>query len=62
MAWLRLPHRVNCGPALMPIVWRSGFLQGGKGGLLLGQVRRDTAPLVAAMDVLIEQLCSLGIR
>jgi TetR/AcrR family transcriptional repressor of nem operon len=33
-----------------------------QGGLLLSRVRRDTAPLEAAVDVLIEQLRSLGVR
>jgi len=33
-----------------------------QGGLLLSQVRRDTAPLEAAVDILIEQLRNLGIR
>jgi TetR/AcrR family transcriptional regulator, transcriptional repressor for nem operon len=31
-------------------------------GLLLSQVRRDTAPLEAAVDILIAQLQSLGVR
>ena len=33
-----------------------------QGGLLLSQVRRDTAPLEAAVDILIEQLRKLGVR
>jgi TetR/AcrR family transcriptional repressor of nem operon len=33
-----------------------------QGGLLLSQVRRDTAPLEAAVDILIAQLQSLGVR
>jgi TetR/AcrR family transcriptional regulator, transcriptional repressor for nem operon len=33
-----------------------------QGGLLLSQVRRDTAPLEAAVDILIEQLRNLGVR
>ena len=33
-----------------------------QGGLLLSQVRRDTAPLEAAVAILIEQLRSLGGR
>jgi TetR/AcrR family transcriptional regulator, transcriptional repressor for nem operon len=33
-----------------------------QGGLLLSQVRRDTAPLEAAVDILIAQLHSLGVR
>ena len=32
-----------------------------QGGLLLSQVRRDTAPLEAAVDILIDQLRSLGV-
>lgn len=33
-----------------------------QGGLLLSQVRRDTAPLEAAVDILVAQLQSLGVR
>ena len=33
-----------------------------QGGLLLSQVRRDIAPLEAAVDIIIEQLRSLGVR
>jgi TetR/AcrR family transcriptional repressor of nem operon len=33
-----------------------------QGGLLLSQVRRDTAPLEAAVDTMIEHLRTLGIR
>jgi TetR/AcrR family transcriptional regulator, transcriptional repressor for nem operon len=33
-----------------------------QGGLLLSQVRRETAPLEAAVDILIAQLQSLGVR
>lgn len=33
-----------------------------QGGLLLSQVRRDTEPLEAAVDIIIEQLRSLGVR
>jgi TetR/AcrR family transcriptional regulator, transcriptional repressor for nem operon len=38
------------------------MLAGVQGGLLLSQVRRDTAPLEAAVDILIAQLQSLGVR
>lgn len=38
------------------------MLAGVQGGLLLSQVRRDTAPLEAAVDILIDQLRSLGVR
>jgi TetR/AcrR family transcriptional regulator, transcriptional repressor for nem operon len=31
-----------------------------QGGLLLSQVRRDTAPLEAAVDTMIEHLSRLG--
>jgi TetR/AcrR family transcriptional regulator, transcriptional repressor for nem operon len=37
------------------------MLAGVQGGLLLSQVRRDTAPLEAAVDILIDQLRSLGV-
>jgi len=33
-----------------------------QGGLLLSQVRRDTAPLEAAVDTTIEHLRTLGVR
>jgi len=33
-----------------------------QGGLLLSQIRRDTAPLEAAVDTMIEHLRSLGVR
>ena len=33
-----------------------------QGGLLLSQVRRDTAPLAAAVDTMIEHLSRLGMR
>jgi TetR/AcrR family transcriptional repressor of nem operon len=33
-----------------------------QGGLLLSQVRRDTAPLEAAVDTMIEHLSRLGMR
>jgi AcrR family transcriptional regulator len=33
-----------------------------QGGLLLSQVRRDTAPLEAAVDTMIEHLRALGVR
>ena len=33
-----------------------------QGGLLLSQVRRDTAPLEAAVDTMIEHLDTLGVR
>jgi TetR/AcrR family transcriptional regulator, transcriptional repressor for nem operon len=33
-----------------------------QGGLLLSRVRRDTAPLEAAVDILIEKLRGLGVR
>jgi AcrR family transcriptional regulator len=38
------------------------FLAGIQGGLLLSQVRRETAPLEAAVDTMIEQLSRLGMR
>jgi TetR/AcrR family transcriptional regulator, transcriptional repressor for nem operon len=38
------------------------LLAGIQGGLLLSQVRRDTAPLEAAMDTMIEYLSRLGMR
>jgi TetR/AcrR family transcriptional regulator, transcriptional repressor for nem operon len=38
------------------------LLAGIQGGLLLSQVRRDTAPLEAAVDTMIEHLSGLGIR
>jgi TetR/AcrR family transcriptional regulator, transcriptional repressor for nem operon len=38
------------------------MLAGVQGGLLLSQVRRDTAPLEAAVDILIDQLRSLGVH
>jgi len=38
------------------------MLAGIQGGLLLSQVRRDTAPLEAAVDTMIEHLKSLGVR
>jgi TetR/AcrR family transcriptional regulator, transcriptional repressor for nem operon len=38
------------------------MLAGIQGGLLLSQVRRDTAPLEAAVDTMIEHLSSLGLR
>jgi hypothetical protein len=33
-----------------------------QGGLLLSQVRRDTAPLEAAVDTMIEHLRTLGVQ
>lgn len=33
-----------------------------QGGLLLSQIRRDTAPLEAAVDTMIEHLINLGVR
>jgi TetR/AcrR family transcriptional repressor of nem operon len=33
-----------------------------QGGLLLSQVRRDSAPLEAAVDTMIEHLSRLGMR
>jgi TetR/AcrR family transcriptional regulator, transcriptional repressor for nem operon len=38
------------------------LLAGIQGGLLLSQVRRDTAPLEAAMDTMIDHLTRLGMR
>ncbi|OBG31321.1 TetR/AcrR family transcriptional regulator [Mycobacterium sp. E3198] len=38
------------------------MLAGVQGGLLLSQLRRDTAPLEAAVDTLIEHLRHLGVR
>jgi len=38
------------------------MLAGVQGGLLLSQVRRDTAPLEAAVDTLIDHLSRLGMR
>jgi AcrR family transcriptional regulator len=38
------------------------MLAGVQGGLLLSQVRRDTGPLEAAVDAMIEHLRSLGVR
>ena len=38
------------------------MLAGVQGGLLLSQVRRETAPLEAAVDTLIEHLRNLGVR
>lgn len=38
------------------------MLAGIQGGLLLSQVRRDTAPLEAAVDTMIEHLSRLGMR
>jgi AcrR family transcriptional regulator len=38
------------------------MLAGIQGGLLLSQVRRDTAPLEAAVDTLIDHLRLLGVR
>jgi TetR/AcrR family transcriptional repressor of nem operon len=38
------------------------MLAGIQGGLLLSQVRRDTAPLEAAVDTMIEHLRRLGMR
>jgi TetR/AcrR family transcriptional regulator, transcriptional repressor for nem operon len=38
------------------------MLAGIQGGLLLSQVRRDTAPLEAAVDTMIEHLSRLGLR
>ena len=38
------------------------MLAGIQGGLLLGQVRRTTAPLEAAADTMIEHLRTLGVR
>ncbi|MGB8389791.1 TetR/AcrR family transcriptional regulator [Mycobacterium sp.] len=38
------------------------MLAGIQGGLLLSQVRRDTAPLEAAVDTMIEHLSQLGMR
>jgi len=38
------------------------LLAGIQGGLLLSQVRRDTAPLEAAVDTMIEHLSGLGMR
>jgi len=37
-------------------------LAGIQGGLLLSQVRRDTAPLEAAVDTMIDHLSPLGMR
>jgi len=37
------------------------MLAGIQGGLLLSQVRRDTAPLQAALDTMIEHLSRLGL-
>ena len=38
------------------------MLAGVQGGLLLSQVRRDTGPLEAAVDAMIEHLRSVGVR
>jgi TetR/AcrR family transcriptional regulator, transcriptional repressor for nem operon len=38
------------------------MLAGVEGGLLLSQVRRDTGPLEAAVDTIIEHLRGLGVR
>ena len=38
------------------------LLAGIQGGLLLSEVRRDTAPLEAAMDTMIDHLTRLGMR
>jgi TetR/AcrR family transcriptional regulator, transcriptional repressor for nem operon len=38
------------------------MLSGVQGGLLLSQVRRDTSPLEAAVDTIIEHLRSMGVR
>ena len=38
------------------------MLAGVQGGLLLSQVRRDTSPLEAAVDTIIEHLRSMGVR
>ncbi|MFZ1179823.1 MAG: TetR/AcrR family transcriptional regulator [Mycobacterium sp.] len=38
------------------------MLAGIQGGLLLSQVRRDTAPLEAAVDTMIEHMSRLGMR
>ena len=38
------------------------FLAGIQGGLLISQVRRETAPLEAAVDTMIEHLSRLGMR
>ncbi len=38
------------------------MLAGIQGGLLLSQVRRDTAPLEATVDTMIEHLRRLGMR
>jgi AcrR family transcriptional regulator len=38
------------------------MLAGVQGGLLLSQVRRDTGPLEAAVDAMIEHLRSMGVR
>jgi hypothetical protein len=38
------------------------LLAGVQGGLLLSQVRRDTTPLEAAVDTMIEHLSRLGMR
>jgi AcrR family transcriptional regulator len=46
-----LPHGTDVGRAALAL------LAGIQGGLLLSQVRRDTAPLEAAMDTMIEYLC-----
>src|ERR1700757_1593379 len=51
-------HRVDSIEALCR--WRDAMVAGVRGGLLLSQVRRDTTPLEAAVDILIEQLRNLG--
>jgi hypothetical protein len=37
-------------------------LAGVQGGLLLSQLRRDTEPLEAALDTMIEHLRGMGVR
>jgi TetR/AcrR family transcriptional regulator, transcriptional repressor for nem operon len=46
-----LPEGTDVGRAALAL------LAGIQGGLLLSQIRRDTAPLEAAMDTMIEHLC-----
>jgi TetR/AcrR family transcriptional repressor of nem operon len=46
-----LPDGTDVGRAALAL------LAGIQGGLLLSQIRRDTAPLEAAMDAMIEHLC-----
>jgi TetR/AcrR family transcriptional regulator, transcriptional repressor for nem operon len=38
------------------------MLAGIQGGLLLSQVRRDPAPLLAAVDTMIDDVTRLGMR